>query len=97
MVGIVTLRHDFQLTEIDVEFMNKQFHKNITLTDTFGATMACINYNGLLIANAQPEQNVDEYEEMDDGGQDLAALRRKSSNIEFRPFNEWASHKTWNF
>jgi hypothetical protein len=52
MVGIVTVRHEFQLTEIDVEFMNKQFHKNITLTDTFGATMAAINYNGLLIANA---------------------------------------------
>lgn len=67
MVGIVTVRHEFQLTEIDVEFMNKQFHKNLTLTDTFGATMAAINYNGLLIANAQPEQNVDEYEEMDDG------------------------------
>jgi len=46
--------------------MNKQFHKNISLTDVFGATMAAINYNGLLIANALPEQNVDEYEEIDD-------------------------------
>jgi hypothetical protein len=76
--------------------MNKQFHKNITLTDTFGATMAAINYNGLLIASSLPEQNADEYEDIDDG-QDLAAIRRKNSNIEFRPFNEWASHKVWNF
>ena len=96
MVGIVTIRHEFQLTEIDVEFMNKQFHKNITLTDTFGATMASINYNGLLLASEVPEQNVDEYEEIDDV-QDQAAQRRKNSNIEFRPFNEWAGQKTWNY
>ena len=28
--------------------------------------MASINYNGLLLASEVPEQNVDEYEEIDD-------------------------------
>lgn len=52
MVGTVTIRHELHLTEIDVEFSNKQFHKNLTLTDSFGAKMATINYNGLLLASA---------------------------------------------
>lgn len=51
MVGIVSLRHEFQFTQIDVEFMNKQFHRNLGITDDYGSTMAVLNYGGLLIAN----------------------------------------------
>ncbi len=90
MVGIVTIRHELHLTEIDVEFSNKQFHKNLTLTDSFGAKMATINYNGLLLASAVQQQDEDAYEELDDV-HDSAALRRKCSNLEFRPFNEWTT------
>jgi hypothetical protein len=31
--------------------MNKQFHRNLGITDDFGATMATLNYSGMLLAN----------------------------------------------
>ena len=94
-MGIVSLRHEFQFTQIDVEFMNKQFHRNLGITDDFCATMATLNYSGMLIANPALEQDEDAYEEVDE--LDEQANRRKNSNIEFRPFNEWKNVKPWNF
>ena len=94
-MGIVSLRHEFQFTQIDVEFMNKQFHRNLGITDDYGATMATLNYSGMLIANPALEQDEDAYEEVDE--LDEQGNRRKNSNIEFRPFNEWKNVKPWNF
>jgi hypothetical protein len=46
--------------------MNKQFHRNLGITDDFGATMAALNYSGMLIANPAMEQDEDVYEEIDE-------------------------------
>jgi hypothetical protein len=46
--------------------MNKQFHRNLGITDDFGATMATLNYSGMLIANPAMEQDEDAYEEIDE-------------------------------
>lgn len=55
MVGSVALRHEFQFTQIDVDFANKNFHRNLGITDDFGATMACLNYSGMMLASACKE------------------------------------------
>ena len=73
--------------------MNKQFHRNLGITDEFGATMATLNYSGMLLANPALEQDEDAYEEIEDL-HDEAANKRKHSNIEFRPFNQWKNIKT---
>lgn len=75
--------------------MNKNFHRNLGITDEIGATMAVINYSGLIFANPVLEQDEDAYEEIDE--QDEAALKRRLSNIEFRPFNEWKNVKPWSY
>ena len=98
MVGIVSLREEFQFTAIDVEFMNKNFHRNLTLNDDFGISMAALNYAGLLMASKAQQQDMDDYEEdLDDEMVDEAAKRRKHSNIQFKALNEWKEVKDWNY
>jgi hypothetical protein len=53
MVGIVSLRKEFTFTAIDVEFMNKNFHRNLTINDDFGIEMVVMNYTGLMMANKE--------------------------------------------
>ena len=63
IVGIVSVREDFQFTSIDVDFMNKQFHRNIVMNDDFGICMAAINYSGMVLASRAQVQNEDDYED----------------------------------
>ena len=58
--------------------------------------MATLNYSGMLLANPALEQDEDAYEEIEDL-HDEAANKRKHSNIEFRPFNEWKNIKPWTY
>ena len=97
MVGSIALRHEFQFTQIDVDFTNKNFHRNLGITDDFGATMACLNYSGMMLANPCQEQDEDNYEQDDVDSIDENAQRRKLSNVEFRPFNEWKNCKPWTY
>jgi hypothetical protein len=53
MVGIVSLRKEFSFTSIDVEFMNKNFHRNLQLNDDFGIELAVLNYTGLMMASRE--------------------------------------------
>lgn len=63
MVGSIAIRHEFQFTQIDVDFANKNFHRNLGITDEFGATLAQLNYSGMLLANSVLEQDEDSYED----------------------------------
>ena len=83
MVGIVSLRQEFQYTSIDVEFANKNFHRNLALNDDFGISLATLNYTGLMMANKAVHTDLDDYEEdiADDEMLDEVARRRKNSNI----------------
>ena len=49
----------------------------------------------MLLANPALEQDEDAYEEIDE--LDEAANKRKFSNIEYRPFNEWKNIKPWTY
>ena len=46
--------------------MNKNFHRNLGITDETGATMAALNYSGMMFANPSIEQDEDAYEEVDE-------------------------------
>ena len=99
-IGVVGVRSEFQYTVIDVDFANKNFHRNLVLNDTFGVTMAAMNYNGVLLASQAEEKNEDQYEDDiadDEMNEDENYKRRKSSNIQYKPFNEWKDVKEWNY
>jgi len=100
-IGIVGVRTEFQYTVIDVDFANKNFHRNLVLNDVFGVSMASLNYNGVLMASQAEEKNEDQYEDDelndDELNSDDMFRRRKSSNIQYKPFNEWKDAKEWNF
>ena len=83
-VGVVAIRSEFQYTVVDVEFMNKNFHRNLSLNDDFHVTMAALNYNGVLMASQAEEKNEDAYEEdlpEEDEMVDEMFKRRKNSNV----------------
>ncbi len=65
------------------------------ITDQFGIHMAVVNYSGLFTASHCKEQDEDAYEDDIDEAADNDK-RRKSSNIEYRPFDEWKGTKPWN-
>lgn len=99
-VGVVGIRAEFQYTVIDIEFMDRTFHRNLSINDDFNVVMAAMNYNGVLLASMAEASNEDSYEEdpADDkmDGDDMER-RRKSSNLQFKPFNEWKDVKEWNY
>jgi len=63
--------------------------------------MAAMNYSGILLASKAVEQDIDKYEEdeplEEDGEVNEAAKRRKNSNIQFKPLNEWKDVKEWSY
>ena len=65
MVGTIWLRQELQYTSVDVEFTNKNFHRNLMFNDDYGAEMAAINYSGLILASRADKVDLDEYEEDD--------------------------------
>ena len=102
MIGFVGVRHEFQYTVIDIDFTNKNFHRNLSINDDFGIKMAALNYTGILMASMAEEKNFDEYEEdeLESDGEDAAntlAKRRKCSNIQFKALNEFKDIKEWSY
>ena len=88
MVGTCIVRHELHYSTVDVEFTNKNFHKNLSIRDDFGVSMAAMNYSGVIMASAAEEKNDNEYEDdvLDDDNLeevDVMAKRRKNSNIMF--------------
>lgn len=107
MVGTIVLREEFQFTSVDVDFTNKQFHRNLVFNDDFGACMAALNYSGLMLASKAEESNLDDYEddEADDDidGMDIDGLekalknKKKYSFVYFKPFSQYKSLKDWHY
>ena len=62
MVGTVVLREELAYTSVDVEFTNKQLHRNLVINDDFGAIMSSISNSGMILASKGAEQ---------DGGEDM--------------------------
>lgn len=73
MVGTVWVRNEVQYTSIDVEFTNKNFHRNLMFNDDYGAQMAAINYSGMILASKAEAGDLDQYEddEVEDDDDDM--------------------------
>jgi hypothetical protein len=99
LVGQVFLRKTLQFTSVDVEFTDKNFHRNFSINDDFRCSMACLNYSGLFLAGKRVYQDADQYEEddMDDIDGKEPEIDKKSSYLYFKPLNEWETKKDWNF
>ena len=88
MVGTCSVRNELHYSTVDVEFTNRNFHKNLSIRDDFGVSMASMNYSGVILASQTEEKNDDEYEndvvdDHDNEEVDELARRRKNSNIMF--------------
>lgn len=88
MVGTCSVRNELHYSTVDVEFTNRNFHKNLSIRDDFGVSMAAMNYSGVILASQTEEKNDDEYEndvvdDHDNEEVDELARRRKNSNIMF--------------
>jgi hypothetical protein len=55
MVGTVVLREELAYTSVDVEFTNKQLHRNLVINDDFGAIMSSISNSGMILASKGAE------------------------------------------
>jgi len=85
-----------KFTSIDIEFSDKNFHRNFRANDDFNACMAIMNYTGLVTASRLDQIDLDEYED------DLAVQKedevdKKYSYIYFKPFDERKSSNGWHF
>ena len=58
-IGVVGLRAEFQYTVVDIDFANKNFHRNLVLPDVYGVNMAALNYNGVLLASQAEAKDED--------------------------------------
>ena len=111
MVATVVLREEHAYTSIDVDFTDKNKHRNIVINDDFGIVMAAVGHSGMFLAskgsqNGGPEDEElddfirpdDEDMDMDDNGEGADEKRRKKySHVQFKPFNTWKNLKDWHF
>jgi len=56
-------REALQGATVDVEFMNKTFHRNFSIPNEYNYTMAALGYTGLILASKGKEVNLDKYED----------------------------------
>jgi hypothetical protein len=93
------LRKQQQFTSVDVEFTDKNFHRNLSINDDFRCSMAVLNYSGLLLAGKRVFQDIDQYEDDDADILDeekTGGIDKKASYLYFKPLNEWETKKDWN-
>jgi hypothetical protein len=82
---------------IDVEFCDKNLHRNLSINDDFRCSMAALNYSGLLLAS-EGDYDMDKYDEDDDASMKGAVVDKRGSYLYFKPLNEWRRDlKDWNF
>ena len=62
LVGNVSLREDIKSSTINIEFTDKQFHKQIHLLDEISCELASLSYTGAFLASKAIQVNEDEYE-----------------------------------
>jgi chromosome transmission fidelity protein 4 len=110
MVGTVCLREELAYTSVDVDFTDKQLHRNIVINDDYGAVISVLNHSGMILASKGVE-NPDEEEmddfirpddediDMEDGGEggNEEKKRKRHAHLHFKPFNTWKNLKDWHF
>ena len=89
-VGSVALRDEMEMKCIEVDFADKNFHKNLITDDDINAEIATINTIGALIASRGEEVDLDQYE-------DDSNTMKYISQIKFIPFTSWNSIRSWSY
>jgi hypothetical protein len=109
MIGTVCLREELSYTAIDVDFTDKNAHRNIIINDDFGAIMCSIGHSGMLLASKGTDTGMED-EEMDDfispeddedvemaGADNEEKKRKRHAHIQFKAFNTYKNIKDWHF
>ena len=79
-VGSVATKYDdSNFSIIQIEFADKQFHKNLLIGNQLNAQLGALNYCGALFASQGRKTNIDEYE-------DETRKSKYVSTIKFHPF-----------
>lgn len=107
MVGTVCLREELTYTAVDVDFTDKQTHRNLLINDDYGTIMVAIGHSGMLLASkgeGGEDEDMDDFirpddEDIDmiDGEGDEEKKRKKYAHLLFKPFNTYKSLKDWHF
>ncbi|TNV85001.1 hypothetical protein FGO68_gene11836 [Halteria grandinella] len=106
LVGTVCLRQELTFTSVDVDFTDKQTHRNLVINDDYGAVMVALGHGGMLIASkgeGGEEEEMDEFIRPDDedidmeNGDDEQKKLKRNAHILFKPFNTHKSLKDWHF
>lgn len=92
LMGTIQLRKASNFTSVDVEFSDKNFHRNFRANDDFKACMASMNYTGLVTASRYDGE--DQYEDDLKKEEDID---RNQSHLYFKPFDEKKNAGEWHF
>lgn len=88
MVGTVALRKTPTYTSVDVSFHDRNVHREFSLNDDFGSSMASLSYGGLLLAS-KGNYDPDGYENDDyDLDEKKPIVDKNCSYIYFKSFQE---------
>lgn len=63
LIGTIIVRRDNEYNFLDIDFSDKNFHKNIRTRDVYNFEMGDINYCGAIMASRFVPQNENEYED----------------------------------
>jgi hypothetical protein len=66
--------------------MNKDFHRNLSITDDFNCSMAVLNYSGLALAS-QGDYDEDKYDDDESIGDNN--VDKRAAYIYYKPLNEY--------
>jgi hypothetical protein len=102
MVGTACLREELSYTSVDVDFTDKNTHRNLVINDDYGTVMVSLGHAGMLMASKGTlegieEEELDEFIDEDINMEDESKKRKRHAHILFKPFNTWKSLKDWHF
>lgn len=63
LIGNIVIRKDHDFNFLDIDFSDKNFHKNIRSRDIYDLQMGDMNYSGAILASKGVQLNENEYED----------------------------------
>lgn len=63
LIGNIIIRKDHDFNFLDIDFSDKNFHKNIRSRDIYNIEMGDMNYSGAILASKGLQENENEYED----------------------------------
>ena len=93
LVGSISLRDDTEISFIDIEFVNRAFHKNLSIRNIYNLSIGAMNEKGAIMAGrADTVNNGKEYDNEEDRDEII-----KDSHIFFKPFKSYINSEEWSY